>query len=213
MLRKFLNRLFGPLSAPNPNPPATQARLSKEEIIARRNEIFRELIDSYIDEIIRVLKEYMSIDIRRCDNELVRVVFRDVAHFDMNPRLNIRENSCDMFVDKVVYEDNESFSLHLAEANIHLDDLTLKLFQWRNIKRTDRLHRIVIRRGENMTAPHITPSSFAMLKNTVRRYDECERGLRKKVEANRHEMQEEVNGFFKEITQTAEGTVSTLCKC
>ena len=162
------------------------------------------MIDSYIDQIIRVLKEYMSIDIRRCDNELVRVVFRDVAHFDMNPRLNMRENSCDMFVDKVVYEDNESFSLHLAEANVHLDDLTSKLFPWRNIKRTDRLHRIVIRRGESMTAPHITPSSFALLKTPVRRYDECERGLRKKVEANKHEMREEVNAFFEDIQHAAE---------
>lgn len=124
--------------SPNPNPPTTQARLSDEEIIARRNEIFQELIDSYINLIIRVLKENMSIDIRRCNNELVRVVFRDVAHFDMNPRLNFRDNSCDMFVDKVVYEADKSFSPYLTEANIHLDDLTTKLFPRRNIKRTNR---------------------------------------------------------------------------
>lgn len=189
---------------PDPNPPATQARLSEEEVNARRNEIFRELIDGYIDEVIRVLKEYMSIDLRRCENEIVCVVFRDVAHFDINPRLSMRENSCDMFVDKVVYEDNESFSLYLTEANIHLDDLASCRFPWRKIKRTDKQHHIVLRRGESMSAPCILPSSFALLKNIVRRYDECERGLRKKVEANKHEMQEEVNGFFEDIKQAAD---------
>lgn len=162
------------------------------------------MIDGYIDEVIRVLKEYMSIDLRRCEDEIVCVVFRDVAHFDMNPRLSMRENSCDMFVDKVVYEDDRSFSLYLTEANIHLDDFASRRFLWRKIKRTDKHHHIVLRRGESMSAPCILPSSFALLKNIVRRYDECERGLRKKVEANRPEMQEEVNGFFEDIEQTVD---------
>lgn len=187
--------------------PKEVRELSPDEVKATTNAIFSDLMDGYIDEIIGVLKEYMTIDIFRCEEVLVRVMFRDMAHFDMNPGLDMRENSCDMFVDKIEYnEDEKSFSLHLTEANVHVDDLMKKPFRWwRKIKRTNVGHHIVIRRGECMTAPYITPSTFFLLKNTVKRYDACERGKRKEVKVmNGREQNEEAIGFINDIEQAAD---------
>ena len=189
------------------NPPVERGQLSDAEITTLRSVVFNDLIDGYIDEIIGVLIEYMTIDIFRCEDVLVRIVFRDMAHFDMNPRLDMRENSCDMFADKIEYnEDGQSFTLHLTEANVHVDDLIKKPFGWlRKIKRTNVGHQIVIRRGECMTAPYITPSTFFLLKNTVKRYDACERGKRKEVKVtNGQEQKEEAIGFINDIEQAAD---------
>lgn len=126
------------------NAPDGKRELSDSEIIAVRNAIFGDLMDGYIDDVIRVLKEYMSIDFMRHEDILLRVILRDMAHFDMNPELSMRENSRDMFVNKIDYIDHDSFELHLTEANVHLDDLMAKLFRWRKIRRTTIVHHIVI---------------------------------------------------------------------
>lgn len=186
--------------------PTEVRELSPDEVKAAANTIFSNLMDGYIDEIIGVLKEYMTIDIFRYEDVLVRVVLRDMAHFEMNPELDMRENSRDMFVDKIEYDNDESFSLHLTEANFHVDDLMKKPFRWwRKIKRTNVGHHIVIRRGECMTAPYITPTTFFPLKNTVKRYDACERGKRKEVKVmNGREQNEEAIGFINDIEQAAD---------
>ena len=55
-----------------------------------------------------------------------------------------------------------------------------------------------------MTAPYITPSTFFLLKNTVKRYDACERGKRKEVKVtNGQEQKEEAIGFINDIEQAA----------
>lgn len=186
--------------------PKEVRELSPDEVKAAANTIFSNLMDGYIDEIIGVLKEYMTIDIFRYEDVLVRVVLRDMAHFEMNPELDMRENSRDMFVDKIEYDNDESFSLHLTEANFHVDDLMKKLFRgWYKIKRTNIGHQIIIRRGGYMTAPYITPSTFFLLKNTVKRYDAYERGKRKEVKVmNGREQKKETIGFLNDIKQAAD---------
>lgn len=193
------------IAAQAANPPEAEERLTDEELIAHRGLIFNDLIGGYIDAITGVLKEYLSVDISRCDEVLLRVVLRDVAHFDMNPDLDIRENSRDMFVDKVEYVDDESFSLYLTEANVHLDDIRVLLLPWRKVRRTDKKLHIVIKRGETMCAPYVTPMSFVLLKDTIRRYDAWKRGERKQVGIkNSQEMKAEAKGFIDDIRQAAE---------
>ncbi len=186
--------------------PTEQERLSDGDLIAIRNQVFGDLMDSYFDEIMIVLKEYLSIDISRCEEVLLRVVDRDMAHFDMNPELSMRDNSRDMFVDTIEYRDGESFTLHLTEADIHMDDLVKNPFRWwRKIRRTAVSHRIVIRRGGCMTAPFITPTTFFLLKNTVKRYDACERGLHKKAGVmNWREQKANVTEFMNDISKAAD---------
>lgn len=76
-------------------------KLAPAKVKAAANTILGDLMDGYIKEIIGVLNEYMTIDIFRSEDVLAWVMFRDIAHFDMNSKLNMRENSCDMFVDKI----------------------------------------------------------------------------------------------------------------
>ena len=187
------------------NAPDGKRELSDSEIIAVRNAIFGDLMDGYIDDVIRVLKEYMSIDFMRHEDILLRVIFRDMAHFDMNPELSMRENSRDMFVNKIDYIDDDSFELHLTEANVHLDDLMAKLFRWRKIRRTTIVHHIVIRRGESQNAPYIAPATFYPLKMAVIRYDAYERGLRHKAGLrNSREMKQEAKDFAQDLKRVAD---------
>lgn len=179
--------------------------LSPDEVKAAANTIFSNLMDGYTDEIIRILDEYLVMDLGRTEDIIVRVVLRDKAHFDMNPKLSMRENSRDMFVERIENWDKDSFTLCLTEANIHTDDLMAKLIRWRKIKRTEKTHEIVVKRGENLVAPCIDPASFAFLKNAVKRYDACERGLRKTAGfLNSREMKQEARDFMQEWARAAE---------
>lgn len=187
------------------NAPDRKRELSDSEIIAMRDAIFGDLMDGYVDDVIRVLKEYMSIDFMRHEDILLRVILRDMAHFDMNPELSMRENSCDMFVDRIDYIDDDSFELHLTEANVHLDDLAAKLFRWRKVRRTDTSHQMVIRRGNSQNAPYIAPATFYPLKMAVIRYDACERGLRQKAGLrNSREMKLEAKEFVQDLKRVAD---------
>lgn len=186
-------------------PTVDSAVLSDGEPIALRTIIFDELMDGYIDGVIRVLKEYMSIDFMRHEGILLRVMFRDMAHFDMNPELSMRENSRDMFVDRIDYIDDGSFALYLTEASVHLDDLAAKLFKWRKVRRTGTSHQIVIRRGNSQRAPYIAPATFYPLKMAVMRYDACQRGLRQKAGLrNSREMKQEAKGFVQDLKRAAD---------
>lgn len=178
--------------------------LSDSEVIAARDAVFGDLMDCYIDEILRILDNYLSMDIGRAEDLVVRVIFRDMAHFDMNPKLSMRDNSKDMFVEKIENRDEDSFSIYLTEANVHLDDLMKRLIKWRKVKRTHISHTIVVKRGENTIAPFMSPTTFVQLRNTVKRYDACERGLREKVGLrNSRERQQEVMEFIDDIKQAA----------
>ena len=56
-----------------------------------------------------------------------------------------------------------------------------------------------------MTAPFITPTTFFLLKNTVKRYDACERGLHKKAGVmNWREQKANVTEFMNDISKAAD---------
>ena len=161
-------------------------------------------MDGYTNDIIRILDKYLVMDIGRNMDLVIQVVLRDKAHFDMNPKLSMQENTADMFVERIENRDNESFTLCLTETNIRMDDQLKKLIRWRKVKRTDKTHRIVVKRGENTVAPYISPESYIILRNTVRRYDAYEQGLRKTIDfLNGRERNQEADDFFRECEQTA----------
>lgn len=185
--------------------PYEGRKLSPAEAQAAANAIFGDLLDGFNDEIIRILDKYLVMDIGRSVDIVVQVVLRDKAHFDMNPKLSMRDNSVNMFVERIENRDAESFTLCLTEADIYTDSLMAKLLRRRKIERTDKTHEIVVKRGENLIAPCLNPASFVYLKNAVKRYDAYEQGLRKKVDfLNSREMKQEATDFMQEWAQAAE---------
>lgn len=187
---------------PTSNPTDAQPQLSYENKTAQRAAMHRELADMYFEEIMVVVKKYGSIDISLSKDAFVYVTLRNLDHLYMNPALDVLENSRGMFVDRIEYEDDESFSLYLTEAKIRNGDFVLPKRKKSN--RTNKTHHIVIIRGESMTAPFLNISTYGLLRETVRRYDAYRRGFRKKIDVvNKREMNEELNVLFEEIKQVA----------
>lgn len=185
--------------------PEGERLLSHDEAQTTANVIFGDLMDGYTDDIIRILNDYPVMDIGRSLDLVIQVVLRDKAHFDMNPGLNMDENTADMFVERIENRDDESFTLYLTETNIRTDELMKKRIRWRKIKRTDKRHEIVVKRGENLIAPCVIPASFIILRNTVKRYDACERGLRPKVDfLNERERKQEAKDFMMDWQRVAQ---------
>lgn len=176
----------------------------EREIINARNTVLGDLMQEYTDDILRLLDNRPEVEIGRTEDLVVRVILREMAHFDMNPALSMRDNSADMFVERIEKRDGESIAIHLTEADAYLDDLLRRRVPWGGLRRTERSHTLVITRGKPMTAPFITLVTFAQIKNAVRRHDAYERGLRKSPGLrNAREREAEAAAFADDLGRAA----------